>query len=679
MLRRILYLSQRLPHICRFYASTSHFTCIRLRSDFKGHNSTDDSSLSAKNSAPSEASHSDNPGPPVTYDYIPIPHQKYHSVYARLQKKFNMYLAFSLLLFTGSMYLAYKEDLFAIEAIRAPESYRFRNRKMKSSESKAAPPSSEDSQTSVEKVASPASPGEQTVPEQSKEATKSSEHIYAKQVPMAVVVDKLKETIEPDDKVRPLESSSAVDHNITVSDVVPEHIPYLIIGSGTAAYYASLAIRARDADAKVLMVGEESELPYSRPPLSKELWWYGDEKATETLEYKNLSGKIKDVYYEAKGFYVPPSEITEAAHGGVSLLPGHRITKLDTSGHVAYFDDGREIRYGKCLIATGGKPRNHPLVEKAGTEVNRHVTLYRTIDDFRYLDQKAKTSKSIVIIGGGLLGSELAYSLNRRHSSHGLKVTQVFREKGNVAQVLPEFLSVFTSKELEKCGINIIPESDLTDISVGSDGRLILTLNSAETVYADHVVISLGIEPSTELAIPSQLEVDKENGGFTVDAELRARSDVWVAGDASSFYDVKLGRRRVEHWEHAQVTGRLAGENMTGAGKSYWHQSSFYSLIAPNVHFQAVGKVDSSLPTVSVFASGKNKEELTKGVVFYMNHDIIVGVVLFNVFGDGIDVARRLISDGRKQKDMKEVAKLFDLYEVAEENEKSNAKEEKLT
>lgn len=53
------------------------------------------------------------------------------------------------------------------------------------------------------------------------------------------------------------------------------------------------------------------------------------------------------------------------------------------------------------------------------------------------------------------------------------------------------------------------------------------------------------------------------NGGYLVDAELRARSNVWVAGDASSFYDIKLGRRRMEHWEHAQITGRLAGENMT--------------------------------------------------------------------------------------------------------------------
>ena len=62
-----------------------------------------------------------------------------------------------------------------------------------------------------------------------------------------------------------------------------------------------------------------------------------------------------------------------------------------------------------------------------------------------------------------------------------------------------------------------------------------------------------------------------------VNAELQARGNIWVAGDASCFYDIKLGRRRVEHHDHAVVSGRLAGENMTGAGKPNWHQSMFWS------------------------------------------------------------------------------------------------------
>ena len=84
---------------------------------------------------------------------------------------------------------------------------------------------------------------------------------------------------------------------------------------------------------------------------------------------------------------------------------------------------------------------------------------------------------------------------------------------------------------------------------------------------ADQVIVAAGVEPNTQLADTSDLEVDPEIGGFLVNAELQARSDLWVAGDAACFYDVNLGRRRVEHHDHAVVSGRLAGENMTGASK----------------------------------------------------------------------------------------------------------------
>ena len=75
------------------------------------------------------------------------------------------------------------------------------------------------------------------------------------------------------------------------------------------------------------------------------------------------------------------------------------------------------------------------------------------------------------------------------------------------------------------------------------------------------------------------------------------------AGDAACFFDTQLGRRRVEHHDHAVVSGRLAGENMTGAGQAYWHQSMFWSDLGPDVGYEAIGLVDSSLPTVGIFAA----------------------------------------------------------------------------
>lgn len=227
---------------------------------------------------------------------------------------------------------------------------------------------------------------------------------------------------------------------------------------------------------------------------------------------------------------------------------------------------------------------------------------------------------------------------------------------------------------------------NLTDASV-QDGKVTLAYidprkpQKTSYVKADHVVVAVGIEPNTDLAQSAGLEIDPVEGGFLVNAELQARHNVWVAGDAASFYDIKLGRRRVEHYDHAIVSGKLAGENMTGGHKPYWHQSMFWSDLGPNIGFEAIGLTDSALQTVAVYAKGqpddekakedsegnreqkegapaeatpnelkhkipesssnKTNEDYNKGVVFYLKENKVVGVVLWNVF-NRIPIARKV-------------------------------------
>lgn len=128
------------------------------------------------------------------------------------------------------------------------------------------------------------------------------------------------------------------------------------------------------------------------------------------------------------------------------------------------------------------------------------------------------------------------------------------------------------------------------------------------------MIVALGVEVDKQFAMDSNLEIDPEHGGYLVNAELEARSNVWVAGDAACFYDVKLGRRRIEHHDHAVVSGRLVGENMTGARKPYLHQSMFWSDLGPKVGFEAIGIIDSSLETVGVFAKASEQEKSTAAI-----------------------------------------------------------------
>jgi len=386
----------------------------------------------------------------------------------------------------------------------------------------------------------------------------------------------------------------------------------------------------------------------------------------------------------------------------VAVLRGHRVVKLDVESRRATLDNGLTISYDKCLIATGGRPKTLPSLDNASDELSQHVTLFRNIEDYRRLDTISRKVKSITIVGGGFLGSELACALGRRARNSGLEVNQVFPEQGNMGRVLPDYLSQWTTEKVKVEGVNVIPNAVVSGASL-EDDRLVLNLKDGRQVKTDHVVVAVGLTPNTQLGEVSELEIDPEFGGFRVNAELEARSNVWVAGDAACFYDVKLGRRRVEHHDHAVVSGRLAGENMTGAGKPYWHQSMFWSDLGPQVGYEAIGIVDSSLPTMAVFAKSteadtpkavveatgegvrsesenaagldnpalkessslhppQRGEEYGKGVIFYTRNDIVVGLVLWNVFNK-MPIARRILKEGLKTDNISEVAKLFDLHD----------------
>ncbi|TSR75237.1 Apoptosis-inducing factor 1, mitochondrial [Bagarius yarrelli] len=426
-------------------------------------------------------------------------------------------------------------------------------------------------------------------------------------------------SVESDTKTEPAPTAAAPAEPIPALPEVPAHAAYLLIGGGTASFAAARSIRARDPGARVLIVSEEADLPYMRPPLSKELWFSDDPSVTETLRFKQWNGKER-------------SELDVVENGGVAVLA--------------------------C----------------------------KKIEDFKALEKVSRELKSITIIG--------AHDL-------GLEVIQLFPEKGNMAKILPEYLSNWTMDKVKKEGAQVLTEAVVKNVSY-KDGKVEIKLKDGRLVKTDHIVAAVGLEPNVELAKSAGLEIDSDFGGFRVNAELQARSNIWVAGDAACFYDIKLGRRRVEHHDHAVVSGRLAGENMTGASKPYWHQSMFWSDLGPDVGYEAIGIVDSILPTVGVFAKATAKdtpkaateqsgtgirseseteavagtlppaaaapasptrqENYGKGVIFYLRDKVVVGIVLWNVF-NRMPIARKIIKDGEEHADLNEVAKLFNIHE----------------
>lgn len=203
---------------------------------------------------------------------------------------------------------------------------------------------------------------------------------------------------------------------------IPKEVPYLLIGGGTASFAAFRAIKSHDPKARVMVLSNEVETPYMRPPLSKELWLAAEatnklnEKNaktadTEALKFKQWNGVERSLYYEPNDFYIHPSKLLEEPNGGVAIVRGYTVDRIDVPNRVAILTDGTEIKYGKCLIATGSTPKNLSVFESAPAKLKKRISLFKTIEDFANLKRHVDSAKSVAIVGGGFLGSELACAL----------------------------------------------------------------------------------------------------------------------------------------------------------------------------------------------------------------------------------------------------------------------------
>lgn len=347
---------------------------------------------------------------------------------------------------------------------------------------------------------------------------------------------------------------------------IPKHVPYLLIGGGTASFAAFRAIKSNDAKAKILVISDEAYMPYMRPPLSKEIW-FDTELGVEQSRFKQWNGAERSLFYEPEDFYLGVEKLTEAPNGGVSVIRGYTVDKLNVADQKVVLDDGTEITYDKCLLATGSTPKSLNIFDHSPANIKDKIFSFKSIKDFEKLKSRIEKSKNVAIIGSGFLGSELACALAHYGQQGRLGVYQLFHESGNMRKVLPDYLSKWTTDRIRDVGVEVMPNTQVSNVEVYEGNQLKIVLNNGKSLIVDHIIQAVGTEPNIKLAEAAGLEVDSKFGGFVVNAELQARTNLYVAGDVACFHDPKLGRRRVEHHDHAVVSGRLAGENMVGLSK----------------------------------------------------------------------------------------------------------------
>lgn len=379
---------------------------------------------------------------------------------------------------------------------------------------------------------------------------------------------------------------------------------YVIVGAGMSAHSAARGIRERDPNGSILIIGQEPDQPYSRPMLSKDLWFKSNRTESDAL-------------------------LNTEAKTGATIMSNTQVVEFRPEDHVVLTDASDLVQYRKILLATGGTPRT------IGDPAER-IIYFRTLADYRTLRRYSGPGQHVIVIGGGFVGTELACGL----AHAGTKVTMILAETELGVRNFPSGIRARLARVFAEHGIEIMEDCAVKTIAQAPNGQSVtVTLTSGEDYSADAVVAGLGIIPNIELASDAGLAT--EGGGVVVDRFLQTSdTDVFASGDIAFYIDPLLGRRRIEHVDQAESSGRTAGRNMVSADEPYDHTPLFYSDLFDD-GYEAVGMLNAELDMFEDWEPGK---ENAQGVVYYLDQGAVRGVLLWNVW-DSTDLAREVLRE----------------------------------
>ncbi len=320
---------------------------------------------------------------------------------------------------------------------------------------------------------------------------------------------------------------------------------FVVVGAGLAGARAVDALRAKGFGGRLVLIGDEAERPYERPPLSK--------------------GYLNGVD-ERDSVFVHPAEWYDDHQ--VDLRLWTTVTAIDRTSRHVEIATGEPIRYDKLLLATGSRPRLWPGL----AENMAGVHYLRRIGQSDVLKATIAASRSLVVIGAGWIGLEIAAAAR----TAGVAVTVVESADLPLLRVLgPEVAQVFADLHREH-EVDLRLGVQIAEIVVTDERATGVRLSDGVLISADAIVIGIGAIPNTELAGTAGLDVDN---GVLVDAGLTSSDpDVYAAGDIANAEHPLLGRRiRVEHWANADRQPAIAAGSMLGESAGYDELPYFYT------------------------------------------------------------------------------------------------------
>lgn len=318
----------------------------------------------------------------------------------------------------------------------------------------------------------------------------------------------------------------------------------LIIGASHAGAQLATSLRKEGWLGRILVIGDESVLPYHRPPLSKALLM-GD-KTPSQIDI------MKATVYE---------------NADVEFKLGVQVTALDRANKQVTLDNGETLAYDKLALCTGARVRK---LEIPGHQL-KGVFYLRTLADAQAVQAAVKPGGKAVIVGGGYIGLETAASLRKL----GMSVTVLEMMNRVLERVTAPELSRYYTDLHQRHEVQIITHAQALALE-GNEQVERVVCNEGRTLDADLVVIGIGVIPNTELAAAAGLQI--ENGVVVDEFAQTSDPDIVAAGDCTFHPNNVLGYRlRLESVPNAMEQAKTAAASLCGQQKAYHALPWFWS------------------------------------------------------------------------------------------------------
>ncbi|MCW3469956.1 FAD-dependent oxidoreductase [Rhodococcus pyridinivorans] len=376
------------------------------------------------------------------------------------------------------------------------------------------------------------------------------------------------------------------------TESTPERV--VVVGSGLAAVRTAEELRRAGYEGELVLVGDETHLPYDRPPLSKEV----------------LRGDRDDTTLRPSEFF---------GDNRIELMLGAAARSVDTASRILTLSDGTELGYDELVVATGLRPRRIPgLPDLAGVHV------LRSLEDSRALREAIVPGARALVVGAGFIGCEVAASLRARE----VEVVLVEPQPTPLASVLGAEVGALVTRLHTAEGVDVRAGVGLSEIrgdgrvtsAVLGDGRVTsAVLGDGSEIDVDLVVLGIGSIPATEWLEGSGVEV--ENGVVCDGTGRTSTPHVWAVGDVASWQVPAGGRRRIEHWTNAGEQASVLAKTIMGVEAGAAAQVPYFWSDQYDIKIQGLGAVTAD-DTVHVV-----RDDGRKFLAYYERDGRFVGAV----------------------------------------------------